>query len=119
MNAKRAFWRLLGDYERLTSDEAVALREENFSAIADVQSCKAEVSDAMIQLAGEAGINMTGWRFQALIAAETQNLATAKGQLSRMRCERQNIKVAIKRLRELGGAYKCGSQIESAFAAQG
>ena len=50
MNSEKKFWRLVGDYERLTSDETVALREVNLAALARLQEQKSVVSDAVTRV---------------------------------------------------------------------
>jgi len=49
------FWRLLGEYERLCVDEAVALRDVNLAALARLQDQKSVVGQTLTMLSADVG----------------------------------------------------------------
>jgi hypothetical protein len=119
MNSGKKFWRLLGDYESLSTDEGVALREINLAALARLQVQKATVCEAVLDLAAKAGINLSAQRLRHLIAKQKDNLAIAQEQLARVSCEQQNLSAAGQRLSHVGRAYKHEPDTNSAFQAKG
>ncbi len=119
MKTEKDFWRLLGDYERLAIDEAVALREVNLAALARLQDQKTVVAEAVLELATEGGNTLPPERFQRLMARENENLAIAQAQLARLSCEQQNLATASQRLSHVGRAYKSEAGKASATLAQG
>jgi hypothetical protein len=119
MNSEKKFWRLVGDYERLTSDETVALREVNLAALARLQEQKSVVSDAVLELAAQGGMPLPPDRFERLMARQKANLAITQEQLARLSCERQNLTTAGQRLSHVGRAYKHDSGSASALLAKG
>jgi hypothetical protein len=119
MKTKQDFWRLLGDYERLATDEGVALREVNLAALARLADQKTVVAEAVLELAAEGGLSIPTDRFQNLIAKQNENLAITQEQLARMNCEQQNLATASQRLNHVGRAYKQKSGNESAILNKG
>ncbi len=119
MKTEKKFWRLLGDYERLSSNEAVALREVNLTALAELQRQKAVVCETVLALAGQGRIHLPADRFQRLIASQEKNLAITREQLARLSCERQNLFASGQRLSHVGRAYKRESGDPSAILAKG
>lgn len=119
MKTGKKFWRLLGDYEQLARDEAVALREVNLAALAKLQSQKSAVGQAVLDSAAESGVNLPPERLERLVAVQKGNLALAQEQLARISCEQQNLAAAGQRLTQVGRAYKQESGGVGAFAAEG
>lgn len=119
MKTAKDFWRLLGDYERLAIDEAVALREINLAALARLQGQKTVIANAMLESANESGTTMPAERFQQLIARQNANQTIAQEQLTRMTCEEQNLAAASQRLNHVSRAYKSEAGKKSAILAQG
>lgn len=119
MNTETKFWRLLGEYERLTFDEGVALREVNLAALARLQDQKTVVSKAVLELAAEGGINLPADRLEDLIERQNRNLAIAQEQLAHLSCERQNLATAGQRLAHVGRAYHQEPAGTSALLAKG
>lgn len=118
MKIARKFWRLLADYERLATDEGVALREINLAALARLQSQKAVISETVLALAAESGLSLPADRFQSLLAQQETNLAIAQEQMAQMSCERQNLTNAGQRLTHVGRVYQHGSGSATAFRAK-
>ncbi|HEX4666335.1 MAG TPA: hypothetical protein VH207_07030 [Chthoniobacterales bacterium] len=119
MNTKQDFWRLLGDYERLSTDEGVALRDVNLAALARLKDQKAVVAEAVLELAAEGGLSIPTARYQNLITKQNENLAITQEQLARMSCEQQNLANASQRLGHVRRAYKQESGQASATLAKG
>jgi hypothetical protein len=119
MKASKTFWRLLGDYERLCTDEGVALREINLAALARLQCQKDVISKAITELAIEADTELHEASVENIKARQRQNLALAQEQLVRISCERQNLASASQRLDCVGKAYKHGSGKASKLAVEG
>jgi hypothetical protein len=119
MKTKQDFWRLLGDYERLATDEGVALREVNLAALARLREKKTVVAEAVLGFAAQGGLSIPTVRFQNLIAKQNENLAIAQAQLARMNCEQQNLASASQRLSHIGRAYKQEPGKASATLAKG
>ncbi len=118
MKTARKFWRLLADYERLATDEGVALREINLEALARLQSQKADISEAVLALAADSGLTLPVDRFQRLLAQQEENLAIAQEQIARMSCERQDLTNASQRLTHVGRAYQQEAGSATAFRAK-
>jgi len=119
MKAKQDFWRLLGDYERLATDEGVALREINLAALARLREQKTVVAGAVLELAAQEGLSIPSDRFENLIARQNENFAIVREQLARMNCEQQDLATASQRLSRVGRAYKQESGKASATLAKG
>ena len=119
MNIGKKFWRLLGDYETLSTDEGVALREINLAAIARLQEKKTVVTEAILQIAAKAGLTVPPERLRRLIAQQHENLAVAQTQIARILCEKENVAAAGQRLTHVGRAYRRRSNGKAAFQAKG
>jgi len=118
MNREKEFWRLLGDYERLLTDESVALRETDITALTDIQSRKTDVCQAVLSAAHEAGVILPTDRFLRLIARQKENLALTQKHIASMGCEKQNLAAAAQRLNHVSRAYKRNSTAASTLTAQ-
>ena len=121
MRTGKRFWRLLGDYDRLCTDEAVALREINLEALARLQDQKKVIGEAMVELAPEAGSESHRARLEKIQARQKKNMALAQEQVARITRERQKLTAAGQRLGSFGRAYrrKSASAMSSNFAAKG
>lgn len=106
MKNRSTFWRLLGEYERLCVDEAVALRDVNLAALARLQKQKSVVGQKIATLSADVGSKRSSEQVDRVIAKQKQNLLLAQEQLARMECERQNLTTASQRLESFGKAYK-------------
>jgi len=106
MKNESAFWRLLGEYERLCVDEAVALRDVNLAALARLQNQKSVVGRTIATFSADVGSERSSDQVGRVIAKQKQNLLLAQEQLARMECERQNLTTASQRLESFGKAYK-------------
>lgn len=110
MLAEQDFWRLLGDYERLTKNESAALLAGAFDDLAAIQSLKEPVLESMRAYAQTSGLDRRNTEFarridQLLIHAE-RNRKLIDTMLTRAHVERQNLDAARQRLRGLGTAYR-------------
>lgn len=102
--------RLLGEYERLTRDEAAALRARDFTALAAIHSFKPQLLDDLIREGAAQGVDRRVlWfndRLLALTAMERENVNFAARVLVQLSLQRDNLDSARKRLRGLGNAYR-------------
>jgi len=119
MTNEPTFWRLIGDYEVLCTDEAVALREVNLAALARLQAQKSVVGQAITSLAVDLGSKASSARVENLIAQQKRNLLLAQEQLARMECQRLNLATASQRLDSFGKAYSCKTIGPSTLEAEG
>jgi hypothetical protein len=119
MRTGKRFWRLLGDYDRLCTDEAVALREINLAALVRLQDQKKVIGEAIVELAAEAGSESHRAQLERVQAKQNQNIALAHEQLARMATERKSLATAGQRLESFGKAYRRKSGRSSRFAAEG
>ncbi len=87
MSTEREFWRFLDAYERLTTDEAVMLREVNLAALAKLQIQKTVICEAALEAAAKAGIRLPADRFEHLLARQRENFALTQKQLAHINCE--------------------------------
>jgi hypothetical protein len=102
--------RLLGEYERLTRDEAVALRTRDFIRLAEVHAFKPLLLEAIIGEGTSLGLDRRVIWFNdcllALTALEKENLSAAARGLMQLSVQRTKLESARKRLRGLGHAYR-------------
>jgi hypothetical protein len=102
--------RLLGEYERLTRDEGVALRVPDFSRLAEIHAFKPALLAAIVEDGTALGLDRRVLWFNdcltALAALETENLNIATRRLTQLRIQRESLEAARKRLRGLGHAYR-------------
>jgi hypothetical protein len=110
MFADEDFWRLLGDYERLTKDESAALLAGAFEDLAVIQDLKEPVLEMMREFATAAGIDRANSEFtrridQLLLHAE-RNKKLIETMLRRAHVEQHNLDAARQRVRDLGTAYR-------------
>src|SRR5690349_14351528 len=119
MNNEQTFWRLLEDYERLCTDEAVALRDVNLAALARLLNQKSVIGEAITTLAADLESELSNDRVEKMIAQQKQNLILVQEQLARMECERQNLATAGQRLGSFGKAYKRTTSRPSKLRAEG
>jgi DNA repair ATPase RecN len=116
------FWRLLGDYERLTKNESAALLAGAFDDLAVIQDLKDPVLETMRTFAQAAGLDRRNSELarrvdQLLVHAE-RNKRLIETMLTRAHVERQNLDSARQRLRGLGTAYR-PDHAQAAFSAHG
>jgi hypothetical protein len=104
-----AFWRLLADYERISSDETTAIRGEDFETAATIQALKAVLFAALEDGGRDLGIDRRHASFEArlekIAAGERANEAFVKKLLARNAAERRTLETARSRLRGLLHAY--------------
>jgi len=121
MIAELDFWRLLGDYERLTKNESAALLAGAFDDLAVIQDLKDPVLESLRVFATSAGLDRThpelAGRVDQLLRHAERNRKLIETMLSRAHVERQNLDAARQRLRGLGTAYRPSGQ-ETAFSAR-
>ena len=106
---EQRFWRGLAAYERLTDDEAVAIRARDFDSLEDLQSRKPGLLDELCVLAAGAGLSrrtpaLSG-RIERLTATETTNAEAVATMLGEARRERRSLELARQRLRSLSTLY--------------
>ncbi len=123
MRAELRFWRLLDECEKLTQDEGVALREQDFDAVRRIQGFKPGFFEELESLGRQLGINLRASpvadRFRGLIDAEERNLDLAKRMIERMNGERRDMGLARQRMRELGQGYRMETQPQNGFCSHG
>ncbi|HEY2801375.1 MAG TPA: hypothetical protein VGI85_12325 [Chthoniobacterales bacterium] len=119
MSSEQKFWRLLADYERLTTDEGVLLRELNLAALARLQAQKTVICDAALEAATAAGLSLPAEHSERLLARQKQNLALTQKQLAHISSERQDLTTATQRLNNVGRAYLHGPGKLPALLAEG
>lgn len=101
--------RLLGEYERLTSDEGAALRGRDFAALAQIHAFKPALLIEIVQEGASLGLDRrVGWFDDWLVglaARERENVDFASQALLQLGLQRENLESARKRLRGLGHTY--------------
>jgi len=104
---EETFWRLLSDFERLTQDEAVALRERNFPYLNRVQESKQDILPKLCELSAELGLSTADPRLkpriEKVMAAVQENARLAAVFLEENAFERTRAEHALRRL---GGVRK-------------
>ena len=109
MDAERDFWRLLTDYERLTQNETVSLRSEDFAGVDAIQNCKDAVLVKLSLFATEAGLDRQNpelsRRIDLVLDGERSNEKLVAAMVARAAMERHTLDAARARLRELGSIY--------------
>lgn len=102
--------RLLGEYERLTRDEGVALRSRDFSRLAEIHAFKPALLSAIVDEGTSLGLDRRVLWFDdcllALAALERDNINLAARGLMQLNIQRETLESARKRLRGLGHAYR-------------
>jgi hypothetical protein len=102
--------RLLGEYERLTRNEGAALRTEDFTTLAEIQSFKPALLVQIVEEGTSLGLTRrVVWFNECLVALaelERENVNTAAQVLRQLALQRENLDGARKRLRGLGHAYR-------------
>jgi len=120
---EQRFWRGLAAYERLTADEAVAIRARDFDAVEDFQSRKPALLDELCVLAAGAGLSRRtpalSSRIEHLTAIETANAEAVAAMLGEARRERQNLDLARQRLRSLNTLYGPEPTRQQSFCVHG
>ncbi len=118
-----AFWRLLGDYERICHDETTALHGEDFQSAATIQALKPTLLAALEEHARELGIDRRDETFHARIEAiadaERDNDTFVKQLLARNEAERKALHHARLRLRGMQHSYVVRPSTGGAFFARG
>ena len=104
-----AFWRLLGDYERISRDETTAIRGEDFDTAATIQALKAVLFATLENTGRDLGIDrrQTSFheRLEKIASGERANQAFVKQLLARNIAERKSLDTARSRLRGLLHSY--------------
>jgi hypothetical protein len=103
------FWRLFGNYEDLTRDQAAAIREGNFFALNDIDGKKKVILDELASLGASLGLHREHLalknRLAALTATEQQNTLLMGEKLAKARRDSAELDTAAKRLRAIGHTY--------------
>jgi len=111
---ERDFWRLFGNYEDLTGDETVAIREGNYSALNDIHPKKKVILDELARLGKVQGLHREHPalkpRLAALIAHEQQNTLAMEEKLAMARRNGVELDSSTQRLRAIGARYKRGAR---------
>jgi len=119
-----AFWRLLAEYERISRDETVAIRSEDFETAATIQALKALLFLTLESSGRDLGIDRRQASFHARLEkiadAERANQTFVKQLLAQNAAERRTLDTARSRLRGLLHSY-VSLQVPSggSFFAQG
>ncbi len=117
------FWRGLAAYERLTDDEAAAVRARDFAAVEDIQSRKPALLDELCVLASGAGLSRRtpalSSRIERLTATETANAEAVAAMLGEARRELQSLDLARQRLRSLNTLYGPEPTRQQSFCVHG
>ena len=123
MNSPQTFWRLLRDYERLTSDETTALRNRDFEAVASAESLKPVLFSALREIGAALGYDRSDPvlrnRLELLAIHERANLAFVGKLLAQAASERRNLNALLLRLRGIDHTYAVAGARAEAFFAQG
>ena len=102
--------RLLGEYERLTRDEGAAIRTQDFSTLAEIQSFKPALFLRIVEEGTLLGLDRRVLWFdeclRALAELEHGNVSVAAQSLRQLTLQRESLESARKRLRGLGHAYR-------------
>lgn len=117
------FWRGLVAYERLTDDEAVAIRARDFDAVESIHARKPVLLDELCVLASAAGLSRQtpalSTRIERLTAAENANAEAVATMLGQARLERQSLDLARQRLRSLSTLYGPEPNRQQSFCVHG
>lgn len=117
MKLERKFWRLLGDYERLTRDETLAIQEQNYPVVADLSARKTVLFLEMQSLGKTLDIDRAHpalkSRIDPLIETEQRNAALLNKCVSETCCHRQTLEAATKRLRNFERVYTWEGRAQS------
>lgn len=109
MSLEENFWRLFGDYERLTRDETTTIREWDFTALATIQAKKVIILDELIRLGTAIGLNRDNPAFNSRVSileeAEEQNSELLAQEISKTRRELNMLQAASVRLRAVEHVY--------------
>lgn len=102
--------RLLGEYERLTRDEGVALRTSDFCRLAEIHSFKPALLRTIVEEGTSLGLDRrVQWFHDCLLGLETlerDNVNAAARGVMQLTLQRDHLESARKRLRGLGHAYR-------------
>ncbi len=114
---ERKFWRLLGDYERLTRDETHAIGEQNYPVVAELSAKKSVVFLEMESLCNSLDMDRAHpalkSRIDPLIETEQRNAAFLNKLVSETVCHQQTLEAATKRLRNFERVYTWGARMGS------
>lgn len=101
--------RLLGEYEKLTRDEAAALRTQDFSALDRIHSFKPALLVEIMAEGTALGLDRRVLWFDEWLTMlgglERENVEFAARVLRQLTAQRETLESARKRLRGLGHAY--------------
>ena len=104
-----AFWRLLGEYERISRDETTAIRGEDFETAANIQALKAVLFVTLEDTGRDLGIDRRQASFherlEKIASGERANQVFVKQLLARNIAERRSLDTARSRLRGLLHSY--------------
>ena len=92
-----AFWRLLGDYERISRDETTAIRGEDFETAATIQALKAVLFATLENTGRDLGIDRRqasfDERLEKIASGERANQAFVKQLLARNIADRKTLEI--------------------------
>jgi hypothetical protein len=118
------FWRLLGDYEDLSTCETAALCGEDFTTVASIQAMKAVIFTAMDDSCHQSGVDRREpsirQRLEKIAEGERSNHAFITRRLATNAAERRALNSARARLRSLQHSYvSVEPRTDGAFLAVG
>ncbi len=121
MGAERDFWRLLSEYERLTQNEACALKSEDFAEVEALQECKSSLLGKLGGLLNASRLDRSDEellrRVASLIESEKRHEKMAGSMLAGAAARKRAIEAARSRLRELGTLYDSDKSERRSFSA--
>lgn len=109
MSSEQKFWRLLGDYERLTQNETTALLEFNLPVLREIQDKKPAFFRDLAECGEQCGLDCknpeVARRFNLLAQAQQRNEAFIAGFLAKRRGEMDSLNRAVGQIRFLRASY--------------
>jgi hypothetical protein len=120
---ERSFWRLLGDYERLTRDESAALRDQDFALLEEIEDRKPLLLTQLQELAARAGLDRgyapLNERLETLRTQGEANSALLAKRIAESRAEHRAMDGLRSRMKGMGQAYGSARPPRTAFSAHG
>lgn len=125
MSPEQNFWRLLGDYERLTRDEAAAIWEWQFAALTEIHETKMLILGELVKISRMIGLTRANPAFQnrlrLLGEAQQRNASLVDDGIAKARREYKMLNATSLRLRSIDHVYAAdsrGGHLKGTFCAQ-